>query len=254
MRLPMSDDRILESTVGKTPIMVLQEHCHKHEGELPKYTAVSRADPKGRVVSYGVTVVVGVGTASQTLTADDNNKKGAKQRAALQMLRRLYPHVELWGDLVESTNSRQREEKIEKSQARKAATERKAAVANQQHAASFLADSGPAPDAGASGGDGAGTSAAATEPHVVHGGPGCATAAAAAVAAANPHQPQPRACARTLASNPAVMRKMQAVLKARMWERLADLNSSAPVGSSQPISIRTRPEVRVEREDGELNS
>ena len=251
MRLPMSDDRILENTVGKTPIMVLQEHCHKHEGELPKYTTVSHAGPKGRVVSFGVTVVVGVGAASQTLTADDTTKKMAKQRAALQMLRRLYPHVELWGELVESTNSRQREEKIEKAQARKTAA--KVAVANQQHAASFLADVGPPPDAGASGSDGAGSGTAAAEPHVVHGDPGCATADAAAVAAANPHQPQPRSCGRTLASNPEVMRKMQAVFKARMWERLAELNSSAPDGS-QPISIRTRPEVRREREDGELNS
>ena len=38
LQLRLSDDRILENTVGKTPVMVLQEHCHKHVGELPVYT------------------------------------------------------------------------------------------------------------------------------------------------------------------------------------------------------------------------
>ena len=37
MRLRLSDDRILHNTVGKTPVMVLQEHCHKHEGQTPTY-------------------------------------------------------------------------------------------------------------------------------------------------------------------------------------------------------------------------
>lgn len=130
-------------------------------------------------------------------------------------------------------------------------------MANQQHAASFLAEIGPTPDAGACGSDdGAGTSAAAAaEPDAVQGGPGCAAAAAAAVAV-NSHQPQPRACGRTLASNPEVMRKMQAVFKARMWERVAELNSSALVDGNgrQPISTRTWPEARLETDDGELRS
>ena len=30
-------------------------------------------------------------------------------------LTRLYPHVELWGELVESTNSRQREERVDRN-------------------------------------------------------------------------------------------------------------------------------------------
>lgn len=38
LRLSLSDDRILDNTVGKTPVMVLQEHCHKHFGSLPTYT------------------------------------------------------------------------------------------------------------------------------------------------------------------------------------------------------------------------
>eukprot|EP00967_Tisochrysis_lutea_P143856 scaffold267803_cov37-Tisochrysis_lutea.AAC.1 len=42
-------------------------------------------------------------------------KKKAKQAAALEMLRKIYPHVNTWGELVESTNSRQREEKIERA-------------------------------------------------------------------------------------------------------------------------------------------
>ena len=35
------------------------------------------------------------------------------KRAALAVLRLLYPHVVLWGDLVESMNSRQREARVE---------------------------------------------------------------------------------------------------------------------------------------------
>eukprot|EP00962_Isochrysis_galbana_P001110 scaffold283_cov110-Isochrysis_galbana.AAC.5 len=42
-------------------------------------------------------------------------KKKAKQAAALAMLRQLYPHVDTWGQLVESTNSRQREGKVERA-------------------------------------------------------------------------------------------------------------------------------------------
>ena len=33
LRLRLSDDLVLQNTVGKTPVMVLQEHCHKHEGQ-----------------------------------------------------------------------------------------------------------------------------------------------------------------------------------------------------------------------------
>ena len=44
LRLLLSDDRILDqkydSNRAKTPVQILQEHCHKHEGELPMYTSV----------------------------------------------------------------------------------------------------------------------------------------------------------------------------------------------------------------------
>ena len=43
LRLKLTDDKILESTVGKTPVMVLQEHCHKHVGRVPTYTDVTEA-------------------------------------------------------------------------------------------------------------------------------------------------------------------------------------------------------------------
>ena len=41
LRLELTDDKILDSTVGKTPVMVLQEHCHKHVGRVPTYTDVT---------------------------------------------------------------------------------------------------------------------------------------------------------------------------------------------------------------------
>ena len=47
-------------------------------------------------------------------------KKKAKQAAALDLLRVLYPHVQLWGQLVESTNSRQKENKIKTKESRAA--------------------------------------------------------------------------------------------------------------------------------------
>ena len=54
--LDKTDDKILDSTVGKTPVMVLQEHCHKHVGKLPTYfdsldTTSTNACPVYRVVA-----------------------------------------------------------------------------------------------------------------------------------------------------------------------------------------------------------
>ena len=110
LRLPLNDDRILENTVGKTPVMVLQEHCHKHVGKLPEYT--DHVEAPGKLPVYRVTVGLYTG---ESCSACDTIKKRAKQRCALDLLRRLYPHVLLWGDLVESTNSRQREAKVRSS-------------------------------------------------------------------------------------------------------------------------------------------
>ncbi|KAL3900777.1 MAG: hypothetical protein SGPRY_012393, partial [Prymnesium sp.] len=100
LRLSLSDDRILDNTVGKTPVMVLQEHCHKHFGSLPTYTDsidphYSPSGPAFRVRA-----------AQMVESASDPIKKKAKQRCALQMLRRLYPHVELWETVAAATNSR----------------------------------------------------------------------------------------------------------------------------------------------------
>ena len=55
-------------------------------------------------------------------------------------------------------------------------------------------------------------------------------------------QPQPSVCRRNLQSNPHVAKKMLAVFKERMWERVADLNSQA--NGMPVISIRAEPKVR----------
>ena len=47
LRLRLSDDRILDNSVGKTPVMVLQEHCHKHEGHTPTYSTVGTSAQRG---------------------------------------------------------------------------------------------------------------------------------------------------------------------------------------------------------------
>ena len=118
LRLKLTDDKILDSTVGKTPVMVLQEHCHKHVGRVPTYTDVTetargqRAPRKSSVRSGPQSFTVVVTTCSMEQAGTDTTKKKAKQRAALQVLRQLYPHVKLWGDLVESMNSRQREARV----------------------------------------------------------------------------------------------------------------------------------------------
>ena len=95
LRLKLSDDRILENTIGKTPVMVLQEHCHKHVGKLPEYTDYCE-NPHTKLPLFRVTVALYSG---ESRSARDHVKKKAKQRCALEMLRALYPHVELWGEL-----------------------------------------------------------------------------------------------------------------------------------------------------------
>ena len=107
LRRELTDDRILECTVGKTPIMVLQEHCHKHVGRVPTYEDVSdKAHSSGR--SGPQNFKVKVFTCGFEMVASDITKKKARQRVALEVLRRLYPRVKLYGDLVVSMNSRQR--------------------------------------------------------------------------------------------------------------------------------------------------
>jgi hypothetical protein len=111
LRLRMDDDRILDITVGKTAIMILQEHCHKHVGKPPSYSECHAAGSTKGTPVFQVTVSLYDGVIAK---ATDLIKKRAKHKAALTCLRELYPHVELWGDLVESTNSRQREEKAKR--------------------------------------------------------------------------------------------------------------------------------------------
>ena len=111
LALPFDDDRILKCGVGKTPIMVLQEHCHKHVGVVPTYTDLTDANAprasRGRSGPQQFTYSCRTGPLFKT--ASDVTVKKAKQRVALAVLRTLYPHVKIWGDLVNSMTSAQRE-------------------------------------------------------------------------------------------------------------------------------------------------
>ena len=111
LALPFDDDRILNCGVGKTPIMVLQEHCHKHVGQTPTYTDVTDANAprasRGRSGPQQFTYSCRTGSLFKT--AADITVKKAKQRVALVVLRALYPHVKIWGELVVSMTSAQRE-------------------------------------------------------------------------------------------------------------------------------------------------
>ena len=111
LALPFDDDRILDCSVGKTPIMVLQEHCHKHVGQTPTYTDVTDANAprasRGRSGPRQFTYSCRSGALFKTAT--DITVKKSKQRVALAVLRALYPHVKIWGDLVNSMTSAQRE-------------------------------------------------------------------------------------------------------------------------------------------------
>jgi len=217
LRLKLSDDQILQNNVGKTPVMVLQEHCHKYEGKLPEYATSEVASNIGRKKSYTVTVMVGSGASAQ---ATSDKKKETKQKAALAMLRRLYPHVELWGELVESTNSRQREEKAAKLELHK----RQRHARNKSQANRQATPTMPAGGAKADGADGG------------------AAAGGRAPAAGE----QPTTARRTLAGNSVVAQKMMAVVKEKLWELVAEMNSSAASAADRPISILTQPQLRTD--------
>ena len=113
LALPFDDDRILKCTVGKTPVMVLQEHCHKHVGPVPKYKDVTdqNAPRASRGRSGPQEFTYSCRTGPFFKTASDITVKKAKQRVALIVLREIYPHVKIWGDLVNSMNSVQREQR-----------------------------------------------------------------------------------------------------------------------------------------------
>ncbi len=113
LALPFNDDRILKCTVGKTPVTVLQEHCHKHVGDVPTYTDVTdrNAPRASRGRSGPQEFTYSCSTGPFFKTAKDITVKKAKQRVALVVLREIYPNVKIWGDLVESMNSVQREQR-----------------------------------------------------------------------------------------------------------------------------------------------
>lgn len=91
------DEAILTATCCKTPIQVLQEHCHKFVGSLPVYTDRLLGEPHTDEARYEVTAKV------QTMSASgvDKIKKKGKQKAALNLLRDLYPKVTSWGNLLD---------------------------------------------------------------------------------------------------------------------------------------------------------
>ena len=67
-----------DNTIGKTPVMVLQEHCHKHVGKLPTYSCVvDPASANRSLPTYRVTVALYTG---ESASADNTVKKKAKQR------------------------------------------------------------------------------------------------------------------------------------------------------------------------------
>ena len=100
MRLPLTDDRLCALRIGMTPVMVLQEHCHRDQVEdiayMPKYFDAS------------TTMQLSDGEFAVQVTVDDKEatgvattKRKAKHRAALTMLQNLYPDVETWGELLD---------------------------------------------------------------------------------------------------------------------------------------------------------
>ena len=225
LRLPLSDDRILDCTIGKTPVMVLQEHCHKHVGKLPTYTdvvdPVSLGNPKALPV-YRVTVSLYTG---ESASAENVVKKKAKQKCALDLLRVLYKHVDLWGELVESTNSRQREAKFNRQeQARKAASgELPLHAAHPSHAASGSLLPPPA--------DGEPSEAATPLPLLVEEGTqlgGVVMPLASDAAASGP-----------LVKVGLTTRQMLNVTRDALWERIAKVNNHA--AGRQVIALGTEP-------------
>lgn len=238
LRLKLSDDRILDNTIGKTPVMVLQEHCHKHVGKLPEY--LDAVETPGKLPVYRVTVTLFSG---ERCSAVDVIKKKAKQRCALTLLRQLYPHVELWGDLVESTNSRLKEERAAKIKARRegpaSAAAAAAAVVQQQEQQAQAASAG--------GGDAsAGVASIELPSPTVIFGIACANAATSA----NPPA-QPPVDDDTLGPHipfDKLTRKQLDATKTRIWERIATLNNRA--GGRQVISISTEPvPLKARKED-----
>ena len=63
--------------------------------------------------------------------------------------------------------------------------------------------------------------------------------------AAAPAEEVGRSRRRTLASNPLVALKMLAVVKERLWERVAEINSHEAAGAARPISIKAQPMMRA---------
>ena len=161
------------------------------------------------------------------------------------MLRRLYPHVELWGELVESTNSRQREERVDRNNKMR---EKHAALA------SASANAGGDAETGAAGGDGGATGGGDAAVAVAVGAATSATASCGAAgsgaagsgaAGSGAAEEVGRSRRRTLASNPLVALKMLAVVKERLWERVAEINSHEAAGAARPISIKAQPMMRA---------
>jgi hypothetical protein len=212
LRLQLSDDRILDNPIGKTPVMVLQEHCHKHVGKLPDYSDV--IETPGKQPLYRVTATLFSGERE---SAVDYIKRKAKQKCALYLLRKLYPHVELWGDLVESTNSRQRESKYaETGRARKR-------VAAARFTGGLLMpprDEGTAPSPDA-------LTVAEDAPRSEGGGGG------------EPSGSNNGSPAAPLIIVDKIARKMFEVTKEQLWDRIATLNNRA--AGRQVVSLSTEP-------------
>jgi hypothetical protein len=174
----------------------------------------------------------------------------AKQQAALKLLRGLYPHVELWGELVESTNSRQREAKVHRDLAKEQA--RRAARGED-------VGSVPGP-ASAEGAEGSGSAAAEVQLRterqlVAHDAPRCAGngngGGGAAVAhdllaglggaggvGGERHTPDGPSDA-PIVKLGQVTRQMLNVTRDTLWERIATINNRA--AGRQVVLLSTEP-------------
>lgn len=130
-------------------------HMHMH-ARTGRYAESAPSSSKALPV-HRATVCLYTG---ESASAENTVKKKAKQKCALDLLRALYPHVEKWGDLVESTNSRQREAKLQRDQAREVVKKSRSALSAYGGAADggggAGGSGGGAPDLADAGGGGSG--------------------------------------------------------------------------------------------------
>ena len=215
LRLPLSDDRIADSTVGKTPVSVLLETCHMVVGFPPEYSECLHPASTPSAPVYQVRVRTSIRPDLVTCGIDCI-KKRAKQKCALEMLRRLYPEVALWGELAESTNSRQRAAHSERSSKRDASRRHTAAT----HVSVVPSAASAGPSGTLTRREGSDTDASR-----------CGTCRGATSHAES-------SSSRSTQARGGVMQKMLQATKDKLWGRIAEINN---LDGRQTISLSTEP-------------